>query len=300
MLQAVFKPQAAPDGAHLERAPRGLGLTLGGVPLLGDGHGDQMAVHGGRDAQQLAARRLLGPVRQQAGLEQLGIGLEVVRGQVKNALKFDRGRIQARQPGHWGLGSVRRTPGAGLGDDQPVAVGEADQALDGILLQPQGARLAHAGQHDHIEQLLDQVAEAQPVHHLAAIQIDHHQPALGRLLVGGQPLFQRQAGEARRAQLGQTHNGVVTAEGQPAHETGGVAERLEALAIQTAELAAAGVEQPKPVAIPARRVGHGQAGGDDGVAGKMQHHTAVVAMMAPAGGLVGLAACGQPGGLAVL
>ena len=52
-------------------------------------------------------------------------------------------------------------------------LGDFDEAVDLLALQPQGPRLPYTRQHHHIEQLIDRLGQIEAVQDLATGQIDH-------------------------------------------------------------------------------------------------------------------------------
>ena len=91
---------------------------------------------------------------------------------------------------------------------------------------------------------------AQPLDGVAGIDVDDLQPAAGDRVLGGEPLVEREALEgAVAARPRQPDHRVAAGEGEPARIAGAERDRREraASAIDGAELAGAGVEQPQPV-----------------------------------------------------
>jgi hypothetical protein len=102
--------------------------------------------------------------------------------------------------------------------------------------------------------------------------------------------------------FGESDEREVAVEREAAQVAGAEGERHEAAGVEVdmAELAGAGIEQPQPVPVPARRVRHRQAGGDDLAAGDVDDDATVGAMVAPAVDDVGLADRGDVRRSAVL
>jgi hypothetical protein len=130
------------------------------------------------------------------------------------------------------------------------------------------------------------------VHHHAAPHVDHPEPAARLRILLAEPSVEREPREGSiLARLRQADDGLVAEEGEAAQEARAERDRLEAAAraVDEAELAGSGVQQPEPLAGEARRVRHREVAEDDLARGDVDQAAAFVAPLAPAGRDVGAA-----------
>ena len=134
----------------------------------------------------------------------------------------------------------------------------------------------------------------------SGVEIDHPQAAAaaGQAL-GGQPLLQGQAGELGGAQLREPHHRIAPGKSQPPGEPRQGAKGAEGSILDPAQFAAAGIEQPQAPVVPSGRMGHRQPRGRQLTGGDVNQHTAVCAVMPPAGGAIATAAGAGPGGFTI-
>src|SRR5947209_6760642 len=93
---------------------------------------------------------------------------------------------------------------------QESRVADGEGALDLVGLEAQGRRADDAGQGGHVVELADHAAKTDPVGHVAAVQVDDLEPAVGVRSPGGEGLVEGQAAEGLVATgPGEADDGVV-------------------------------------------------------------------------------------------